>query len=189
MRPAKRERHVAWGGAQRNPRINAQNQARPERAEEKDANVMAGTYTNILFHVVFSTKGRRALITTELQPRLYEYLGGIVRGEKGILYEIGGTANHIHLFFRWRTDETLATLMGNLKSRSSLWVHQTFPERKSFHWQAGYGAFSVSQSQYEKVRNYIVYQPDHHKKKSFKEEFIELLKAHGIEYDERYIWE
>jgi REP element-mobilizing transposase RayT len=149
---------------------------------------MPGTYTKLLYHVVFSTKHRARLITVELQPRLHEYLGGIVRGEKGMAIRIGGTADHVHLLIRWRTDESLATLMRNVKSHSSLWVHQTFPQMQEFRWQEGYGAFTVSQSQAEAVDRYIQNQVQHHRERSFEEEFIELLKVHGIEYDERYLW-
>jgi putative transposase len=150
---------------------------------------MPGTYTKLLYHIVFSTKERARLMTTDLQPRLHEYLGGIVRGEKGVAYQIGGTLNHVHLLVRWRTDESLATLLRNIKSHSSLWVHQTFPHLQSFRWQEGYGAFTVSQSQSNVVERYIMNQERHHHKKTFEEEFIELLKAHEVEYDERYIWD
>lgn len=150
---------------------------------------MSGTYSKLLFHVVFSTKRRARLITAELQPRLYEYMGGIVRGEHGTALHIGGTPDHVHVLLRWRTDEPLATLMRNLKSRSSLWVHQTFPLMQSFQWQEGYGAFTVSESQAESVGRYIQDQARHHRERSFKEEFVDLLKAHCIEYDERYLWD
>jgi REP element-mobilizing transposase RayT len=150
---------------------------------------MANTFTNIQFHLVFSTKNREPAITRELQPRLYDYIGGIVRAEKGSLYEIGGTRDHVHMLLRWRTDEALATLMRKVKGNSSRWVHQEFPTLRGFRWQTGYGAFSVSQSQSGKVKDYISRQPEHHRKKGFKEEFVELLRAHGIDYDERYLWD
>ena len=150
---------------------------------------MPGTYSKLLYHVVFSTKHRVQVIAPAIQPRLYEYLGGIVRGEKGTAYQIGGTRDHVPLLIRWRTDESLATLMRNVKSRSSLWVHQTFSEMQAFAWQEGYGAFTVSQSQVETVSAYIHNQVEHHHGRSFKEEFVELLKAHDIEYDERYLWD
>ncbi len=88
---------------------------------------MAGTFTRLLYHIVFSTKHRAHLIAAELQPRLYEYLGGIVRGERGITHEIGGVADHVHLLIQWRTDETLAALMRRLKANSSRWLHAEFP--------------------------------------------------------------
>ena len=112
---------------------------------------MPGTYTKLLCHVVFSTKHRARLITPDLQPRLHEYLGGIVRGEQGTALQIGGTGNHVHLLIRWRADESLATLMRNVKGNSSRWVHEAFPGLGSFQWQEGYAAFSVSQSHCRRV--------------------------------------
>jgi len=149
---------------------------------------MAGTFTSIQFHLVFSTHNWEPYITPDLKPRLYEYIGGIIRSKGGVLYEIGGTADHVHLLIRCRADEALADLLRDLKSHSSLWIHQTFPDLRNFAWQSGYGAFTVSQSQSDKVKGYIRKQVEHHRKKTFKEEFTEFLKAHQIEYDERYIW-
>ena len=97
--------------------------------------------------------------------------------------------DHLHLLVGWRTDETIANLLRNIKSRSSAWVHQTFSDAQSFHWQEGYSVFSVSQSQVAKVRQYIQTQPEHHRKQTFKEEYIEFLRAHEIEYDERYVFD
>lgn len=150
---------------------------------------MAGTYSKLLYHLVFSTKGRANHITTALQLRLHEYLGGIVRAEKGVAYRIGGTANHVHLLVRWRTDESVASLLRNIKSRSSSWLHQEFPVMRGFQWQEGYGAFTVSQSQSQVVDQYIVAQEAHHRATTFEDEFVSFLEAHGIEYDERHLWD
>ena len=150
---------------------------------------MPGTYSKLLYHVVFSTKHRARLITPDLAPRLHEYMGGIVRKEKGVAYEIGGTGNHVHLLVRWRTDEAIATLLREVKAGSSRWVHETFPTMQSFQWQEGYGAFTVSQSQSQAVERYIGEQETHHHQTTFEAEFIALLKAHEIEYDERYLWD
>ncbi len=150
---------------------------------------MPGTYTKLLYHLVFSTKRRAPLITPELQPRLYPYMGGLIRSEKGICHQIGGVADHVHLLVTWRTDETIAELLRKLKSNSSSWVHKTFPKMRSFYWQDGYGAFTVSPSQFNKVDTCIRNQEKHHRKLSFEEELERLLKAHGIEYDPRYIFD
>ena len=158
----------------------------PVGAEEVHAEV-PGTYAQILLHVVFSTKRRVPAITPDLQRRLYDYIGGIIRGEKGVLYEIGGMPDHVHLLFRWRTDESTANLMRQVKSRSSRWVHQTFANQRDFQWQDGYGVFSVSQSRCESVKQYIREQAQHHCQRPFEDEFRELLKAHEIQYDERYL--
>jgi putative transposase len=159
----------------------------PKRA--KEITHMPGTYTKLLYHAVFSTKERARLITPDLQPRLHEYLGGIVRSERGVAYQIGGTLNHVHLLLRWRTDDSFSNLMRKLKSNSSRWVHETFPMLQSFQWQEGYGAFTVSQSQSNAVDQYIRNQESHHRTSTFEEELIALLKAHEIEYDERYLWD
>src|SRR5262249_24465577 len=135
------------------------------------------------------TKHREATITPEIRDRLYDYIGGIIRGERGVLYAIGGMPEHVHLLVRRRPDVSDSILLRNLKSHSSLWVHQTFPAMEGFAWQEGYGAFSVSRSMKETVERYIANQEEHHRRRSFKEEFVEMLKAHDIEFDERYIWE
>src|SRR5437016_207962 len=112
---------------------------------------MPGTFSNIRLHIVFSTKRREPLITTGLQPRLYKFIGGIVRDERGKLVEIGGVADHVHLLVSWRTDATIADLVKNVKARSSAWIHRTFPDARRFRWQEGYGVFTVSHSQVPKV--------------------------------------
>jgi len=150
---------------------------------------MPGTYTRLLYHILFSTKRRANLIAADLQPRLYDYLGGIIRNERGVAHEIGGVADHVHLLIQWRTDEALSTLMRRLKANSSRWVHAEFPTMTAFAWQEGYTAFTVSPSQFETVRMYIHNQATHHRRHGFNEELIALLDAHGIEYDERYLLE
>jgi putative transposase len=150
---------------------------------------MPGTYSQILLHVVFSTKARAAFIKPELQPRLYDYIGGIVRAEKGTLYAIGGMPDHVHLLLRWRTDGTIADLMRTVKARSSLWVHQTFPAFPAFAWQEGYAAFSVSKSAEADVKAYIERQIEHHQKRAFEQELLALLRAHGVSFDPRYVFD
>ncbi len=148
---------------------------------------MPGTYTRLLYHIVFSTKHRANAIAAELQPRLYDYLGGTIRSERGIAHEIGGVADHVHLLIQWRADEALATLMRRLKANSSRWVHTTFSTMRGFAWQEGYAAFTVSPSQFETVQRYIRGQASHHRRQGFVDELRALLEAHGVEYDERYL--
>lgn len=148
---------------------------------------MPGTYSQILLHIVFSTKGRAAWITPEIAKRLYPYMGGIVRAEKGVLYEIGGVEDHVHMYLRWRPDAPVSDLMRTVKARSSKWVHDTFPAIGAFAWQEGYSVFSVSKSQEVAVKKYIVGQAEHHKKEDFKSELLRILRAHGVEFDERYL--
>jgi len=150
---------------------------------------MPGTYSQILFHVVFSAKGRAGFIKPEIQSRLYDYIGGIVRAEKGTLYAIGGMPDHVHLLLRWRTDAAIADLMRTAKARSSLWVHQTFESLPTFAWQEGYAVFSVSKSAEADVTLYIENQAAHHKERDFKEELLALLRAHGVDFDERYVFD
>jgi len=150
---------------------------------------MPGTYSQILLHAVFSTKERRPWIDTNVADRLHSYIGGVVRTEKGSLYSIGGAADHIHLYFRWRTDRAVADLMRAVKAGSSKWVHENYPKFGAFAWQEGYGVFSVSKSQEETVKNYIARQAEHHKQFDFKSELLRLLRAHEIEFDERYVFD
>jgi putative transposase len=148
---------------------------------------MASTLSDLLIHLVFSTKNREARITAELQPDLYAYLGGIVRSEKGSALAIGGMPDHVHLLVRFHPDLPVSTLVRKLKAKSSRWVKQRKAGDPRFAWQSGYGAFSVSGSQAAAVRRYIANQTDHHRKRTFPEEYLALLEKHGIEFDERYV--
>ncbi len=150
---------------------------------------MPGTYSQVLLHVVFSTKRRAASIKAGIQSRLYDYIGGIVRAQRGTLYAIGGMPDHVHLLLRWRTDATIADLMRTVKARSSLWMHKTFADSAGFAWQNGYAAFSVSKSAEPDVKRYIENQIDHHQERDFQAELLALLRAHGIEFDERYLFD
>ena len=148
---------------------------------------MPGTYTRLLYHVVFGTKGRVQSIAADHRSRLHEYLGGIVRAEKGSALEVGGTADHVHMLIRWRADEALSTLLRNVKGNSSRWLHEAIPAMTGFRWQEGYSAFTVSESQRETVAAYIREQERHDRVRAFEDELIELLKAHGVDYDPRYV--
>ncbi|MEK6798929.1 MAG: IS200/IS605 family transposase [Planctomycetota bacterium] len=150
---------------------------------------MPGTYSKLLYHIVFSTKQRGAWLKPDIAPRIHEYLGGIVRGEGGAAHLINGMPDHVHLLISWRTDESIATLMRNLKAHSSRWVHQTFPDMVGFRWQEGYSVFTVSESQFDPVQRYIQNQEDHHRGRPFEEEMRSLLRAHRIEFDERYVFD
>jgi REP element-mobilizing transposase RayT len=150
---------------------------------------MPGTYSQILLHIIFSTKHREPWITPEIAERLYAYIGGIVRAEKGVLYDIGGVEDHVHLYLRWRTDASISDLMRTVKARSSKWVHDSFPALETFAWQEGYSVFSVSKSQEEGVKKYIAGQAEHHRKEDFKAELLRFLRMHGIEFDEKYVFD
>ena len=150
---------------------------------------MPGTYSQILLHIVFSTKHREPWVAPDVAERLYPYMGGIVRAERGALYDIGGVADHVHMYLRWRTDGAVSDLMRTVKARSSKWVHDTFPKLPDFAWQEGYSVFSVSKSQEDAVKRYIAGQAEHHKKEDFKTELLRILRLHGIEFDERYVFD
>ena len=150
---------------------------------------MPQSYTCLHYHLVFSTKNRVPAITPEIEPRLWEYLGGIVRGLGGIPIQIGGVEDHVHLLVTLRQEPALSAMLRDLKAGSSGWVHDTFPHVREFWWQTGYGAFTVSHSNIDAVKAYIANQREHHQKQTFKDEFRELLTRHGIEFDEMYLWE
>jgi putative transposase len=149
---------------------------------------MAHSYTCLLYHLVFSTKDREPWLQAELRPRLGEYFSGAIRSEGGFCLLANGVSDHVHLLARLRQDKAISEVLRSIKANSSGWVHDAFPKLRAFHWQDGYGAFTVSKSQMETVRRYIAGQEAHHRKLSFQEEFLALLKAHEIEYDERYLW-
>lgn len=150
--------------------------------------MLAGTYSQILFHIVFSTKERRPLITGDVRERLYAYIGGIVRAEQGVLFAIGGVEDHVHLLVRWRPDAPVSDLMRTVKSRSTKWVKAELG-LEDFGWQEGYSVFSVSKSQEEVVKGYIAKQAQHHRVVGFKEELVKLLEVHGVEFEERWVME
>ena len=149
---------------------------------------MPKSHTNLLYHIVFSTKERRPLITPDCRDELYEYIGGTVRGLGGISLAIGGIEDHLHLLAKLRPDKALSDMLRDLKSNSSRWMRDLFPDAKDFRWQHGYGAFSVSASQIPAVSKYIPHQEQHHKKQSFRDEYIEMLRVNKIEFDEKFLW-
>lgn len=150
---------------------------------------MAHTFTNLLTHIIFSTKDRLPHIDADLKAQLYPYMVGILRELDGKTSIINGTSDHVHLLVQLPPVLSLSDAMRILKTNSSKWVHDRWPARSKFAWQTGYGAFSVSKSNADAVARYIADQEEHHQKKTFQEEFVEYLKRHEIEYDERYIWE
>ncbi|HAF13634.1 MAG TPA: IS200/IS605 family transposase [Blastocatellia bacterium] len=148
---------------------------------------MSQSYTNLLYHIIFSTKDRRPIITEDYQPRVYDYIGGIIRGTGGISLGVDGTEDHVHVLAKLRPDRALSDVLRDLKANATGWMHDVFPVLKDFSWQRGYGAFTVSHSNVDDVRDYIARQKEHHQRVSFREEFMQFLKANGIEYDERYL--
>jgi putative transposase len=149
---------------------------------------MADTYTSLYYHIVFSTKNRVDYIKPEIEQRVWEYLGGIARENKMAALQVGGIEDHIHTLVKALSTLAPSKIAQLLKGGSSLWIHTEFPELRGFAWQDGYGAFTVSKSAVPDVQRYIQNQRGHHRKVSFQEEYLEFLKKHGVDYDERYLW-
>src|SRR5687768_5321444 len=148
---------------------------------------MPATYCGLHYHVVFSNKDRYPLITKDWRNNLHAYIAGIAKNIGGVPVALGGIADHVHVLMGLRATNRLDYVMRDLKSGSSEWVHQTVG-KLSFSWQPGYFGATVSPSQVEAVTRYILNQEEHHQHKSFQDEYIEMLKLAGIEYDERYVW-
>jgi len=148
---------------------------------------VSGTYTNLLNHIVFSTKERAPLIDASLRDELHKYVGGIIRGQRSEPIEIGGMPDHLHVVAKFHPEMSVSAMVRLIKSNSSKWVNER-PKKGRFSWQTGYGAFSVSESQLPVVQSYVKNQESHHRKRTFQEEFQTLLDKHGINYEERYLW-
>jgi putative transposase len=149
---------------------------------------MPNSYTCLRFHIVFSTKNRLPLVDDAIRDRLHEYIGGIARERGARLEAAGGTPDHVHLLISIHPQTALSDLLREIKAGASRWIHETFPARRAFGWQDGYAAFSVSHSNVDEVKAYIARQAEHHRKRTFQEEFLEFLRRHDIPFDERYIW-
>lgn len=151
---------------------------------------MPHSYVNCLMHCVcvFSTKERRKLITPDIRDRLWAFIGGIARENQMKALIVGGVENHVHILLSVPSTLSIAKAVQLIKGGSSKWVHDAFPSHNDFAWQEGYGAFSVSISQVEHTIAYIRNQEEHHRKKTFEQEFVSFLKKHSIEYDERYVF-
>ena len=147
---------------------------------------MPSTHLSLHYHLVFSTKDRVASIATDVRPRLHAYRGGIVRQIGAVPLEIGGTADHVHAVVGLKATHSVADVLRTMKGDSSKWMHQEHLVK--FSWQEGYGAFTVSRSNVEAVRQYVRNQETHHRTRSFQEEYLEFLQKHEIEFDERYLW-
>lgn len=147
------------------------------------------TFTNLLYHVVYSTKYRRPSLTATWRDDLYGYIGGIVREQKGTLLRAGGVEDHIHLLVKLSPTLAISDVLRTVKANSSRWINERSDVRQRFEWQSGYAAFSVSESMVAKVIRYIDNQEAHHRKKTFEEEFLEILQRHGVNYDPRYVFE
>jgi REP element-mobilizing transposase RayT len=147
------------------------------------------THHGILLHVVFSTKHRSPLILDSWRDDLFGYIGGTVKDHKTVLLKADGIEDHIHLLLKLHPQFAISSTVQLLKANSSKWINEQKKTTKTFRWQRGYGAFSVSQSMAETVKNYIANQREHHRRQSFQEEYLQMLRLHEIEFDERYVFD
>ena len=148
---------------------------------------MAHSYSSCLIHYVWSTKERRNLISTDLQPRLWSYLGGIAEQNEMKALAVGGTDNHVHMLVSLPSTLSISKAAQLLKGGSSKWIHDSFPLHEEFAWQEGYGAFGIGISGVADTVAYIDKQAEHHCTLTFEEEFVRFLEKHGLDYDDRYV--
>jgi putative transposase len=150
---------------------------------------MANTYTQINIQAVFAVKGRENFLHSNFRIKLFEYISGILKGIKQFPLAVNGDKDHVHIFFELNPSTSVSDVMEKVKANSSKWINENHFVHGKFEWQKGYGGFSYSKSQRDNVIKYIINQELHHKRKSFKEEYLEMLQKFEIEYDERYIFE
>jgi REP element-mobilizing transposase RayT len=150
---------------------------------------MANTFTSLHYHIVFSTKNREPWISHGIEERVWKFLGGIARENKMKALWIGGMPDHNHMALALPPIQSVSKSLQLIKGGSSKWIKDTLPNLRGFAWQDGYGAFTVSKSNLPEVLVYIQKQREHHRLKTFKEEYLEFLARHEIEYDERYLWD
>jgi REP element-mobilizing transposase RayT len=149
---------------------------------------MPHSYTNLLYHIVFATKDRTALIKPDLAPKIHAYLATIIRDVGGDTLIVNGSTDHVHILATLKQDQALSQILRKLKANSSKWINDTLSPDIRFAWQTGYGAFTVSESQLERVHTYIENQEKHHQRTTFEEEFQALLKTHNINFKPEYLW-
>lgn len=150
---------------------------------------MPNTYTQLYIQFVFAVKAREAFIKKEWKDDLYKYITGIVQNNKSKMLSINSMPDHIHIFVGYKPSVSIPDLIKDIKVASSLWINDNKLSKFRFNWQEGYGAFSYSQSHIDAVYKYIQNQESHHKKKTFRQEYLQLLKRFQVEYDEKYLFE
>lgn len=150
---------------------------------------MAGTYSQIYIQIVFAVNGRENLLQKPWRNEVFKYIAGIVKGKNQKSIIVNGVANHVHLFVGLKPSISVSDLVRDIKNNSSNFINEQKFVRGRFSWQEGFGSFSYSHSQIEQVYQYILSQEEHHKKKSFREEYLDFLKKFDVEYDEKYLFE
>ena len=150
---------------------------------------MANTYTQINMHVVFSVKGRENILSVKIRPDIFKYISGILSNIEQFPLAVNGYKDHVHLFFEMQHTKSLSDIVRVVKTNSSKWINENRFIAGKFSWQEGYGGFSYSRSQRNNVIQYIIKQEEHHKEKTFREEYLQLLKLFEIDFDEQYVFE
>ena len=150
---------------------------------------MAGKFLSVKIHLIWSTKGRRRLLQPQWMHRLFAFIATVARAKGAILIEANSQPDHIHLIVSMPSTISIAELVNAIKANSTRWIRQTLAQHNWFGWQDGYAAFSVSTSLEQTVIQYIRDQDQHHRRRSFQEELLELLDSHGVEYDPRYVFD
>lgn len=148
---------------------------------------MANTYTQIYLHIVFAVQNRISLIHPQWKNDLYKYITGIIQNNGHKLIAINGVSNHLHIAVGYKPNQLIPDLLQDIKASSSKWINEKRFIKGKFNWQAGYGAFSFSHSQIDAVVKYLNNQEQHHKKKTFREEYMEMLEKYNVQFDEKYI--
>jgi putative transposase len=147
---------------------------------------MPNTFTSLRYHIIFATKNREPLLVPPLLERMHAYLGGCIRTIGGVPLEIGGISDHVHLLAGLKPTHCVSDVLCTIKKASSDWARHEMGFAK-FRWQDGYSAFTVGRKGVDELRRYIATQAEHHRTRTFEEEYRQILKAHGIEFDERYL--
>jgi REP-associated tyrosine transposase len=150
---------------------------------------MPQSLSKVILHIVFSTKDREPWLDSDVRPRMHAYLATICRDLGADLVRVGGVADHVHIVTTLPRTLSQAQLIEQIKKTSSKWIKTVDSRYRNFSWQRGYGAFSASPSQLEALLRYIEEQPEHHRTRTFQEEYRALLRKHGIDFDERYVWD
>ena len=150
---------------------------------------MAQSLSKVVLHIIFSTKDRESWLDSDVRPRMHAYLAAVCRDLGAQLVRVGGVADHVHIVTTLPRTLSQAQMIERIKKVSSKWIKTLDARYRGFFWQRGYGAFSVSPSQLDAVLQYVDTQQEHHRTRSFQEEYRELLRRHGIDFDERYVWD
>ena len=150
---------------------------------------MPQSLSKVILHIIFSTKDRQPWLDSDVRPRMHGYLATICRNLGAEFVHVSGVADHVHILTTLPRSISQAQLVEQIKKTSSKWIKTLDARYRGFFWQRGYGAFSVSPSQLKSVLQYIDQQQEHHRTRTFQEEYLEVLRRHGIEFDERYVWD